>query len=207
MSIAELLIDSNNSLILGNGAGTLQSILKTEYNKTSFGVEINPTMTRIGKELGQITGESIIDIDARVFLNRNEEVFDIVYIDIYDNNPTIPCHTCSKEFFDLVGKASHNGTIIVTNLFNYPNSSKAIDKILRTIYLTFPYLYSVDNVVFASKEEIALPNEEEISFENKIFEEKVHNSFDKFQRLIVDPNLPYYTDNNCNLEIEYYSLK
>jgi len=204
MSIAELLIDSNKSLILGNGAGTLQSILKTEYNKTSLGVEINPVMTKIGEEVGQTKEENLIHSDARVFLNQNKEVFDVIYIDIYNNNPTIPCHTCSKEFFELVGKASHNETILVINLlFDYQNSSIVINKILRTISLTFPYLYAIDNIIFASKTEIVLPEKEEINFENEIFEQKILSCLDKFQRIYVDSNLSYYTDDKCNLEIEY----
>ncbi len=100
-------------LILGGGDGlVVREILKYESVKSIKLVDLDPEVSRLGKEdknMLSVNGGSlnhskveVINDDAYQYLLNNSEVFDVVIIDLPDpNNPSL-ARLYSKEFYKLV---------------------------------------------------------------------------------------------------------
>jgi predicted membrane-bound spermidine synthase len=150
-----LLIDAERALVLGNGAGNIM-MQAAHFSRAAIdGVELDPDITRVGT---QFFGLELNDRlrayheDARVFLQKTGEKYDVIHVDLYAGNPYIPFHLSTVEFFRLVsGALQPDGALVV----NYPRfiekDRQLSDHYLGTIKQVFPAVFTADEVVYAFK--------------------------------------------------------
>ncbi|RMH19725.1 MAG: hypothetical protein D6698_05375 [Gammaproteobacteria bacterium] len=140
------------TLILGNGAGTAMMQLQRFFPQEVTGIEIDPELTRIGEEyFGLHLGkrDKILHEDARTFVNRNEQKFDVIIIDLYAGGPYIPFHVTTREFYRHVRHSLTPYGVIAINVPSYAKGTELSRRTLATIMETFPSAYLGGRILFA----------------------------------------------------------
>ncbi len=134
-------------LILGLGGGVIShlydQIYSDEYNISLTGVDIDSDLIEAGKDFFGLSNQpvDIVIADARVFLNQNSEVYDVIIIDAYQNQLNIPFHLATEEFFEEV--ISHlTPTGIAAVNFHAPEKKSAYLKMFsNTLASVFERVY------------------------------------------------------------------
>lgn len=132
------------TLMIGGGASVCpMDFLERNPDSTMDVVEIDPTVTRLAKEyFGLKDSErlSIYDEDGRIFLNRNQKQYDIVFIDAFKSAYSIPHHLTTVESMRHVHAALKEDGIAMMNMIGAvegPNS-QLFQSIYKTIESVFP---------------------------------------------------------------------
>jgi spermidine synthase len=127
--------------ILGNAGGTVARAFGEFWPKTVVdGVEIDPAVSEAGRRyLGMDDNPQleVHDADARPFLRRTDERYDLVYIDAY-HQPYVPFYLATKEFFELVRERLAPGGIVALNVATVPGDRRLEDGLAGTLATVFP---------------------------------------------------------------------
>lgn len=112
-----VLPEADTILVLGGGAFTLPSYLARQYPNTHIDtVEIDPELTAIAKEyfqLPELVNLTIINQDARTYLNTTQNQYDIVIVDVY-NDLNVPFTFMTDEYgASLAKRVTHDGSVFV----------------------------------------------------------------------------------------------
>jgi spermidine synthase len=138
--VAQLLVNTKHTLILGNGAGTAMMQADHFIHARVHGVEIDKQMTHLGQTyFGLTTGENltITHADARSFLHKNRLRYDTIIIDIYAGGPYIPFHVTTVEFYQRVKQALALNGVVAVNLPFYALNTELSEYLLNTIKRVF----------------------------------------------------------------------
>lgn len=154
-----LFIDARKALVLGNGAGNIMMQVARFSGAAIDGVEIDSDITRVGTAyfgLDLNDKRRVYHEDARVFLQKNREKYDVIHVDLFAGNPYIPFHLSTIEFFRLLNDSlADDGALVV----NYPrfieNDRQLSQYYLGTIKNVFPSVFVSDEAVFAFKADIS----------------------------------------------------
>ena len=151
-----IISEAEKTLILGNGAGTMMTQLSCLFDTAVDGVEIDPKLTEIGLHYFGLTlsdKAKVFHEDARVFLAKHKEQYDIIHVDLYSGSPYIPFHLATKEFFMLIYNAMPTDGVMVVN---YPKflagNNKLSEYYIGTITSVFPATFSTDEALYAFKQ-------------------------------------------------------
>ena len=94
--------------ILGNAAGTTARALGVFYPDARVdGVELDPAVSRVGREYFGMDDNprlTVHDADARPFLRRTDERYDLIIVDAY-HQPYVPFYLATREFFRARARA------------------------------------------------------------------------------------------------------
>lgn len=153
----QLLIDAEQTLILGNAAGMTMTQIHSFFNTNIDGVEIDSELTDIGIRYFGLRLDKRISIfheDARTFLYKNKKKYDIIYIDIYTGSALIPFHVATIDFFKLVNESLSEKGIVTINRPGFSPNTNFNEYYLNTITRVFPNSYIFGNTFFAFKENI-----------------------------------------------------
>lgn len=105
-------------LVLGLGCGSATKPLRQKFpNCYITGIEIDPKMIAIGKKhfnLSKIPNLKIILTDAKIFLKKNREKFDLILVDTYLGGTQIFLKNLEKFL-------TKDGVILVNKLKNLKN--------------------------------------------------------------------------------------
>ena len=97
--------DIKRVLVLGLGAGSIPVYLDRFLPDAAIDtVELDPGVIDVAKKyfgLRETKKFHLIESDARVFLNRHTEPYDLIMVDAYTGS-YIPFHLMTKEFYQLV---------------------------------------------------------------------------------------------------------
>jgi spermidine synthase len=134
--------DIKRVLILGLGAGSLPVYLgRFLPNATIDTVELDPGVIDAAKKyfgLRETDRSHLIESDARVFLSRHSEPYDLIIVDAFTGS-YIPFHLMTKEFYRLVhDRLAPHGVAAI----NILPGEKLFDSNVRTLKLAF------DNIDF-----------------------------------------------------------
>ena len=145
--------------VLGLAGGTATRQLRHYYPEFELtGVEIDPRIVDLANEyfeLGEQDVNVVVD-DARIYMRRTDETFDMVLIDAYSSEIYIPWHMTTLEFFEDVKSHLKPGGIVAFNIGSTHGDSELLDSITTTLDQTFAEVYvypvpnSFNNVVFAT---------------------------------------------------------
>lgn len=127
-------------LVLGAGGFTLTADNELAGNFTY--VDIDPAMKPLAEEtfLGAPVRGDFVAEDARRFLLTRERLWDFIVVDVYSDSSTIPAHTATKEFFDLVKDRLSGGGTAMINIVASPTLEDRYSKnIDRTVRAAFPF--------------------------------------------------------------------
>ncbi len=158
--VAQLFSDAKTTLILGNAAGTSMMQTRHFFSTRVDGVEIDPVITEVGKEFfGLVLDDKtrIYHEDARTYLIKNQEKYDVIYVDIFAGSPYVPFHVITIEFFELVKAALSENGVMAINLHPYPPGAELKEYILNTIVTVFPYSFLSQPLLYSFKNATNLP--------------------------------------------------
>ena len=129
--------DIKRVLVLGLGAGSIPVYLQRFVpDATIDAVELDPGVIDVAKKYFGLreTGKfRLIPGDARMFLNRHTEPYDLIFVDAFTGS-YIPFHLMTKEFYQLVrNRLSPHGVAA----FNFLPSKDIFESNVRTVSLVF----------------------------------------------------------------------
>ncbi len=128
--------------ILGNAAGTTARAYEYFFPETQVdGVEIDPELSDIGREYFDMNNPNLrlFHEDARPFLRRAEERYDVISVDAY-RQPYIPFYLTTVEFFETVRDRLAPGGVLIVNA-GHPEGQDELEKVLTaTISEVFPHV-------------------------------------------------------------------
>lgn len=121
----DLKLKNKDILIIGAGGFVLSKDLEYTKNKFTY-VDIDPEIKNIAEKhfLKEPINGEFIALDGRDYINNTDKLFDVILLDAYSSNVSIPEHLASKEFLlSLKEKLNYGGilainTIYKTNLFD-----------------------------------------------------------------------------------------
>ena len=127
--------------ILGNAAGTTARALGVFYpGAVVDGVELDPAVSRVGRRyfgMGENPNLRVHEADARPFLRRSEERYDLIVVDAY-HQPYVPFYLATREFFRLVRERLAPGGIVALNVAAVPDDRRLVDAVGGTLAAEFP---------------------------------------------------------------------
>jgi spermidine synthase len=131
--------------ILGNAGGTTARAFGVFYPQVAIdGVEIDPAVTRAGRRLlglGDNPRLRTHDADARPFLRRTNERYDLVFVDAY-HQPYVPFYLATREFFSLVRERLEPGGLIALNVATVPGDRRLARDLAGTLATEFPQVWT-----------------------------------------------------------------
>ena len=117
--------------ILGNAGGTTARAYGRFFPDTRVdGVEIDPELSEIGRRYFDMNNPRlrVFDEDARPFLRRTKERYDVISVDAY-RQPYIPFYLTTKEFFETVRDRLAPGGVVIVNA-GHPEGQEQLEKVL-----------------------------------------------------------------------------
>ena len=125
-----------NVAILGNAAGTTARALGRFYPDARVdGVELDPAVSRAGREYFGMEDNpnlTVHDADARPFLRRTDERYDLIVVDAY-HQPYVPFYLATREFFRLARERLAPGGMVALNIASVPGDETLLDGIAGTL--------------------------------------------------------------------------
>ena len=127
--------------ILGNAGGTTARAIGRYYPQARVdGVELDPVVSRVGRKwlgLGDNPRLVVHDADARPFLRRSDERYDLVVVDAY-RQPYVPFYLATREFFRLVRERLAPGGVVALNVAVVPGDDRLVEGVAGTLAAELP---------------------------------------------------------------------
>jgi spermidine synthase len=131
--------------ILGNAGGTVARAYRALYPQARIdGVEIDPKVSEIGERFFGLRPGPLLHVygeDARPFLLRHDQRYDIICIDAY-RQPYVPFYLATREFFELVRRHLRPGGIVALNVASLPRDHTLVERVGGTLATVFPQALS-----------------------------------------------------------------
>jgi predicted membrane-bound spermidine synthase len=171
--------DKKNVLVLGAGGFTLSENLSIKHNFTYVDIDSQIKEYVENNFLNKEISSNFIAQDARLFINENDEVWDVILVDVYSNNYSIPTHLMTQEFYsELKNRIKPGGVIFVNtimdNSFKNPLSVGLNDTINYTLGSCFANKLSnreLTNVLYE-----CYPQSERVIYTDQTTENSVHQA-------------------------------
>ncbi len=130
-------------LVVGLGGGSLTRAMQRSFpHVRQTIVEIDPEVVQVCREffgfVPTLTTQVEV-VDARTFLGRTREVYDVIFLDAYSGE-SIPHHLATVEFFRLVRSRLRPGGVVASNLWG-PQANELYARQVATIAGSFPTAY------------------------------------------------------------------
>lgn len=163
----ELMPNAENFLMLGGGAYTIpRTLTERDPDLEIDVVEIEPVLFELSKEYFDLTDTEHITnypMDARVYLDRHETKYDIIFADAFGTDTAAPFHLTTLEFYELVKERLNDDGILIMNFIGKPKTVRpslfgSVTKTLTEVFpntqayaLQFTDLDEVQNVMFIAR--------------------------------------------------------
>jgi spermidine synthase len=150
--------------ILGNAGGTVARAYGRFYPRAHIdGVELDPAVTKVGRRYFGLGDNPLLDVhdaDARPFLRRTDERYDLIIVDAY-RPPYVPFYLATREFFRLARERLRPGGVIALNVATVPEDHRLAEAIAATVGAEFPEVLSwqplrFNQIVLGLDEPVAL---------------------------------------------------
>ena len=132
-------------LMLGAAGGvSMKQIAKVFPDAEITGVDLDPAVLRVAREYFGLKHHPRIRLvaeDARWFLARTAERYDVIVIDLYVTG-TIPFFTATTEFFALARERLSDNGVLVMNVLSRRLGEGHIAPFVRTLEAVFPSVYA-----------------------------------------------------------------
>ena len=142
--------DVKRVLMAGLGGGSTQRAYQHYYTNVMVEtVEIDPVVVSVAEKYFHVTETSKHQIqtnDARVFLRRTTNTYDVILMDAYATTrygSSIPPHLTTKEFFVIANSHLSTNGVLAYNVIGQIQGYRAnvIGAIYRTMNEVFPRVY------------------------------------------------------------------
>jgi spermidine synthase len=137
-----------NVAILGLAGGTAARQYTATYGDQVqvTGVEIDPAILDVAHRyfhLGEQPNVHPVVADARYWLDTHPGKFDVIALDAYQQ-PYIPFHLTTREFFSGVRSHLSPGGAVVVNVGRTTTDFRLVDAIASTMAAVYPNVFLVD---------------------------------------------------------------
>jgi spermidine synthase len=127
--------------MLGNAAGTAARAFAHFFPGVRIdGVELDPAVSDAGRryfEMGKTPNLSVHDADARAFLRRTRQTYDVIVVDAY-RPPYVPFYLATREFFELARRRLTRGGVVILNVATTPDDHRLAESIGGTLATVMP---------------------------------------------------------------------
>ncbi len=162
--LGPLLAGGRNVLVLGMGGGTTVRAYRRFYPGARVtAVEIDPVIVRAAYEqMGVEPGPdlSVHVEDARPFLKRTAESFDVIEADLFAGGPYAPFYCLTVEFFEAARARLAPSGLLSMNVYAPGGDRTLAESVVATLGRVFPTVLEVplaeEEVLIAFREAIAL---------------------------------------------------
>lgn len=204
----------NAALMIGGcGYSYPKDFLKKFPDSTMDVVEIDPGMTQIARKYFGLYDNARLRIfheDARTFLNRTVNKYDVIYSDAFNSFNSVPYQLATSEAVEKMYRALNGDGLVIHNIISGINGKKG--EFLRAEIATykryFPYVYifRVNNEDSRESQNIiliALKNTKKPSLESADRELNEYLRSVWREEIVLD--MPVITDDHA--PVEYYKFR
>ncbi|GFN40282.1 MAG: polyamine aminopropyltransferase [Marine Group I thaumarchaeote] len=137
---------AENVLFIGGGGFSGPKNFLTTYPDIKVDVvEIDPDVIDAAKNYFYLQDNPrmrIFNDDARIFLSKTDEKYDVIILDAYTKN-YVPFHLITLEYFQLLDESLQPNGVIVSNLLGslVGDTSNLVRSVYKTMNDVFPTLY------------------------------------------------------------------
>jgi spermidine synthase len=133
--------------ILGLAGGTAARQYTAAFGRQVqiTGVEIDPVLLDVGRRYFHLDDANVKTVvsDARYWLDTHPGKYDVVVLDAYQQ-PYIPFHLTTREFFSGVRQHLNAGGVTVVNVGRTPTDFRLVDAVASTMAAVYPSVFLVD---------------------------------------------------------------
>jgi spermidine synthase len=139
--------DIKKSLVIGGAAYSYPRDYLVRYpNATVDVVEIDPGLTDLAKKYFRLKDDSRMRIyheDGRTFLNKTQERYDVIFVDAFNTETSVPFHLTTKEAVSKMHSVLNENGIVVINLISALDGPKGgfLNSEYHTYLSVFPKVY------------------------------------------------------------------
>jgi spermidine synthase len=162
-ALGPLLVPGRRALVLGMGAGgSITAMRAAAADIKVDAVEIDPKVVEAGVRffgLPARPGWLHVNLaDARPWLARSPNRYDIVQVDLYQGGPYIPFYLATVEFFGLVRGHMAEGAVLMMNIFDASSDQHLVLSTVATLKRVFASVFvlsrqDMNRIIFAFPEE------------------------------------------------------
>jgi spermidine synthase len=142
-ALGPLLVPARRLLVLGMGAGgSIASTRATAPDIEIDAVEIDEKVVEAGMRLFGLQPDQkrlrMHVADARPWLARDREHYEIIHIDLYQGGPYVPFYLVTVEFFQMVRAHMADDGLMMMNVFDVSNNRELLNSTAATLRRIFP---------------------------------------------------------------------
>tara|TARA_B100000745_G_scaffold288833_1_gene226540 strand:- start:777 stop:2288 length:1512 start_codon:yes stop_codon:yes gene_type:complete len=140
----KLVPDAKSMLMLGGGAYTIpRTVVEHDPNITVDVVEIEPVLFELAQEyfdLSDISRITNYTEDARVFLNRSDKKYDVIFADLFSTSMAAPFHLTTYEYYKILQERLTPEGVLLLNYAGVPQGPQPslTGSVFKTISAVFP---------------------------------------------------------------------
>jgi len=203
------------TLMLGGAGYSYPKNFLHKYPQATIDVvEIDPKVTELAKKYFKLEESPRLTIyheDGRVFLNKTQEKYDVIFGDAFSSHYSLPYQLTTKEAVQKKYNILNDDGIVILNIISAIEGEKG--KFLRAEYATykslFPQVYlfpvtasgygnMVQNIIL-----VALKSEKDQTFNDS--DPKLNEYLQHLWKKTVDADIPILTDDFA--PVDYYINK
>lgn len=150
-------------LLMGLGLASIPQMLEKRFKKNFeyHAVEIDNEVIYLAQKyiLSDLKSHvSIYEMDAEIFVEISEEKFDMIIIDIFDNN-TVPEKFETTDFLEkTIEMLSENGILLFNRLNQdnktYADTKKYYDEVFSKLFPGSKKLFIKNNIILSNRNDI-----------------------------------------------------
>jgi hypothetical protein len=160
LSLGPLLAQGRRVLVLGMGGGTTVTAYRRLYPGARVtAVEIDPLVVRVAYEYMGLERGPDVEVrveDARAFLSRGTELFDVIEVDVFAGSPYAPFYCLTAEFFAAARNRLVPTGLLALNVYAPDGDRTLAGAVVGTLETVFPTVLEVPapeaSVLFAFRE-------------------------------------------------------
>lgn len=146
----DMQIKDKNILVIGAGGFAISKDIKD--NHFTY-VDIDPAVKDIAEKyfLGEKINGQFIASDGRAYINTTDKKYDVVIVDAFSSDKSIPEHLSTVDFFRKTKeKIVDNGLLVVNVIGRRDMSDSYTQNTYKTITAVFPYCF-IQSSAYKSK--------------------------------------------------------
>lgn len=207
--------DFKNTLMLGGAGYSYPKNFLLKYPEATIDViEIDPIVTDLAKKYFNLKEDKRLTIyheDGRVYLNKTQKKYDVIFGDAFTSHYSLPYQLTTKETIQKKYNIINDNGVVIINIISAINGEKG--KFLRAEYATyksvFPQVYlfpvqkekdekEVQNIIL-----IALKSDKTQNFDNP--DQELNKYLQHLWTKEIDNDMPILTDDFA--PVDYYISK
>ena len=212
-ALGPLLTPAKRALSLGMGGGaSIQAARLTAPDLEFDAVEIDPVVVEAAQRFFEIRPDSRLRFhiaDARPWLSRHADRFDLVQIDLYQGGPYVPFYLATVEFYALVRSHLNETGLMMMNLFDVGSRQEILASTVATLRESFPTVVVLPGGFFGNNIVLAFPERRSLqAIRNRLaavngdepWQQLARNAVGALIEPEVRPGTVIFTDNRAPIE-------